>query len=104
MGIPHAVNKLALQARLTQVYLNSVQNSKTNKPAELQAQELAAELSNAIADFVQNIMVQVNVTIPPALIAPPGTISTAGSPAAQVSVTPVPMSPVPLPPTFGSVL
>ena len=104
MGIPHAANKLILQAKLTQVYLNAVDNSKTQKPAEIQAIELASEMTDAIADFVQSIMVQVNVTIPPALIAPPGTISTAGSPAAQVSVTPVPISPVPLPPTFGSVI
>lgn len=103
MGMPHAANKAALKAKLIQVYLSAVQKSKAGGTAEQQAQELASDVADAIADFVEKIMVQVDVMIPPAMIAPPGTIASAGM-GASTSVTPVPMSPVSLPPTFGKVI
>ncbi|NBV27956.1 hypothetical protein EBS02_02900 [bacterium] len=103
MGLPHATNKEKLKGALTKVYLDALKKSKKESPPETQAKELAEGIASAIADFVENIMVKVDVTIPPALIAPPSSISTAGSPAAQVNVTPVPINPVSLPPTFGKV-
>lgn len=103
MPMPHAANKAALKAKLIQVYLAAVQKSKAGGTAEQQAQDLASDIADAVSDFVEGIMVQVDVMIPPAMIAPPGTIASAGM-GASTSVTPVPMSPVSLPPTFGKVI
>jgi len=104
MGADHGTNTKILNQKLSTAFRNWVNNSKTNKTAEVQAQELANEITQAIADFVKNITVQVDVTIPPGVVAPAATITTAGTPSAQVNQTPVPLGPVKLPPYFGNVI
>lgn len=100
----HKVNSAAFKKKLVDVYLDAVKKSKNEATAEEQAISLANAIADAVADFIGNTKVQVDITILPSSIAPPATIICAGPTGPAPNTTPVPMNPVSLPPTFGSVV
>jgi len=112
MPKPHASIKSALVSEIKKAFKDAVDESVKDSPdkpdlskAYSQAEKLGEAVANAVAEAIKELKIKTEVKIIPAEIAPPAAIATAGSPAAQTSVTPSPTSPVTLSlPAFGEVM
>lgn len=112
MPQPHEKIKDILVKEMVKAFKDAVEESVKDSPekpdltkANEQATKLGEAVAKAVAAALKDLKIKTEVKIIPAEIAPPAAIATAGSPAAQTSVTPSPTSPVTLSlPAFGEVM
>lgn len=87
-----------LKIQLANAFIKMIAGSgQPPTPEQVQkAQEIAGEIASAFETYIKAATVTVQCQILPSSVAPPGSLMTAGSPAAQASVTPIPLAPVPV--------